>query len=65
MNKRIRWPTRLMPGLAVVAGIALGAFELRVTRDAGVDWFWLLVAGMLIVLGMVGLFDAGPPSASR
>ena len=53
---------RLMPAIATAGGVALAAFELRrLGQSGGEAWFWLLVAALMIVLGLVGLFQPPPP----
>jgi hypothetical protein len=58
---------RLWPVLALLAGVALAYFEIRraggVTADNG---FWLLVAGLIVVLSLIDLFQKRPdPSDSN
>jgi hypothetical protein len=46
------------PVLALVAGAALVYFEL--SRDGGVtveNWFWLLVGGLAVILGLIDLIQ--------
>ena len=61
MKKDVRKPGRLIPALAVVGGAALAAFELRHFHAAGpAVWFWLFVAGLMIVMGLIGLLEKPP-----
>jgi hypothetical protein len=44
--------------LALAAGILLILLEINTFRRVGeVAWFWLLVAGLMIGLGVAGLVD--------
>jgi hypothetical protein len=52
---------RFWPVLALLAGVALVYFELR--RAGGVtveNVFWLLVAGLIVVLSLIDLFQKRP-----
>ena len=53
---------KLFPALAVIGGVVLVVFEVgQIRRGAGGEvWFWLVVAGLMIVLGLFGLFDKPP-----
>jgi hypothetical protein len=58
MLKRPRTSKRLTSGLAVAAGVGLLAFEVGQIRKGDVEaYFWLLVGGLMLVLGLVGLFE--------
>jgi hypothetical protein len=59
MAEQQRRPGRLFPALAVVGGVALAAFEVRLLWDGagGQAWFWLVVAVLMIALGVFGLLD--------
>ena len=60
-----RKPRRLYSAAAAVGGVVLLVFELRRLHETGPEgWFWIMVAGLMIVLGMYGLLqrhaDDGP-----
>ena len=52
---------RFWPVLALLAGVALAYFEVHkaggVTPDNG---FWLLIAGLIVVMSLVDLFQKRP-----
>ena len=50
---------RVFAALAVVGGLALGFFEVRLLAQGagGETWFWLVVAVLMLALGIFGLFD--------
>lgn len=55
---RKRKPRRLYAVAAAVGGFALLVFELRRLHETGPEgWFWLFVAALMIVLGLVGALD--------
>ena len=61
MLGRKRKPRRLYSAVAAVGGFALLVFELRRLHESGPEgWFWILVAALMIVLGMIGLFQRDP-----
>ena len=69
MNHRTkpRKPRRLYSAAAAVGGFTLLVFELRRLHETGAEgWFWLLVAALMIILGMIGVLhrdpDAAPPA---
>ena len=59
MAESKRQPGRVFAALAVVGGVALAIFELRLLWQGagGEAWFWLVVAVLMIGLGVFGLFD--------
>ena len=53
-----RKPKRLYSALGVLGGLVLLWFELSPARRGdGEGWFWILVAALMIVLGLAGLFQ--------
>lgn len=52
--------------LAIVAGLALVAIEwlLMGEEQQGVSWFWIVVAGVLVMLGLAELLDRGEDNLS-
>ncbi|HEX8915098.1 MAG TPA: hypothetical protein VF796_22290 [Humisphaera sp.] len=65
-NPTPRKPTRLYSMLAALAGAGLLAFEVSRLKTSGAEsWFWIFVAGMMIALGLFGVFQRaeGPPEA--
>lgn len=73
LNPRRRWYTlrmlnrprkswRLQSALALFCGLVLLAFEIR-RIQAGDDeaWFWICVAGMIVLLGLAGVVQRQPP----
>jgi hypothetical protein len=61
---------RFWPVLAVVAGVALIFFEYRRAHGVTADnAFWLFVGALIVVLGLVDLFQkrpgAEPPEGPR
>jgi hypothetical protein len=59
--------------IAVVGGVALCVFEIRALARGGNPgaWFWLIVAVLMVVLGVLELVaparppDGGPPMLGR
>ena len=65
MLKRPRRSKRLSSGVAAAAGVGLLAFEVGRLRQGDAEaYFWLVVGALLVVLGLVGVFDrsGGDPS---
>ena len=61
MSGKKAFRRKLFAGLAVVAGVALLAFEFarpEVSVTRGERWFWVVVGAALVVLGAMEL--AGP-----
>ena len=57
---------RFWPVLAVIAGAALIFFELRRSRGVtGDNAIWLLVGGLVFVLGAVDFFSRGGPKTAN
>ena len=53
-----RKPKRLLSGLAVLFGLAWGAFEVsRLPVEGAEAWVWLVVAGLMVALGVVGVLE--------
>lgn len=51
-------PKRLYSGLGLLAGCLLLWFELsRLHRTGPEGWFWIAVAALMMILGIVGLFQ--------
>jgi hypothetical protein len=54
---------RYWPVLALLAGVALAYFEIH--RAGGVtaeNGFWLLIAGLIVVMSLIDLFQKRPDS---
>jgi len=57
-NRGPRKPKRVYSLLAAAAGAGLLAFELsRLQRSGPESWFWILVGGLMVVLGLFGVFQ--------
>ena len=58
MNPKPRKPRRIFSALAAACGIALLLFEVRRFRDEGPEaWFWIAIASLTIVMGLIGVFQ--------
>lgn len=56
-----RKPRRLYSAAAAAGGVTLLVFELRRLHETGAEgWFWTLVAGLMIVMGLIGLLQHDP-----
>ena len=56
-----RKPRRIFSALAAAGGVALLVFELRRFHDEGPEaWFWIAVAALMIVMGLIGVFQRRP-----
>ena len=59
---------RFWPLVALLAGVALAFLELRKGRGVNADnAFWLLVAGLIVVMAVLSLFQKppAPPGGDR
>jgi hypothetical protein len=57
---------RYWPIIALLAGVALGYFEIH--RAGGVtadNVFWLLIAGLIVVISLIDLFQKRPADANH
>jgi hypothetical protein len=55
---RPRPPKRLSAGIAAAAGVGLVMFELGRLRQGDAEaYFWLFVGGLMVLLGLIGLFE--------
>jgi hypothetical protein len=55
---RKRRPKRVYSGVGLAAGCLLLWFELsRLHRTGPEGWFWIAVATLMMILGLVGLFQ--------
>jgi hypothetical protein len=60
MLQRPRKSWRLQSALAVVAGVGLLAFEMsRIQQGDKEAYFWAFLAGLMILLGIAGVFALG------
>lgn len=51
---------RIWPVLAVAAGVVLVWFEVRRSGGVNMDnWFWVLIGGVIILLGALNLLGVG------
>ena len=49
-------------GSACLAGLAFLGFEIRrLSLGDNEAWFWIFVAGLIVLLGMVGVLQRNPP----
>lgn len=65
MLQRPGKPKRTYSAIAVLFGIGLVVFEVRrYPKDGPEIWFWLVVAGLMIVLGLFGLFQKETPDGA-
>ena len=56
-----RKPRRLYSAAATIGGLTLLVFELRRLHETGAEgWFWVFVAALMIVMGMIGLLQRDP-----
>ena len=56
-----RKPNRVLPALAAVFGLVLLAFEVgRIRQGEGAAWFWVVVAALMVVMGLLGVFQRPP-----
>ena len=52
---------RVFAGFATVLGLLLIGLEMRSLADNGsVGWFWLVVGGLLLLMGLAELLLPGP-----
>jgi hypothetical protein len=62
MLKQPRRNSRIYSALAVVAGLIFLGFEIRrLLLGDGEAWFWAIVGGLIVLLGMAGVLQRNQP----
>ena len=66
MLKRPRKNSRIYSALAVVAGLVFLSFEIRrITLGDEEAWFWAIIGGLIVLLGLAGVLQRDPVENDR